>query len=184
MQVNNYKRGKVIASAENESLLGSEKWFEDMDWDSTGVITRTTGLKSKCRWVMNDSGGALTARACVKYKAAYFGTRVDNEADAGDKADGIVDEFATGGTVANQAYFWLVINGITEAISDGNSTLAQGDVVVTVGSGTGKVRKQDPALLTTSVQVANNTRVGVVAQSAVTAVDGTTFRIFMDAYAH
>lgn len=181
MQTNNYPRGKQIAGGELTNLLGSEKWFEDYTWNTRPAV-RTTGLKAKCRWVMNDAAASLTARQAVKYKAGYWGTRVGDQADASDKADGIVDEFA--GTVLDQAHFWLVIEGITEAISDGNSTLAQGDVVVTIGTGTGKVRKQDPTVGTSAIMVAINARVGVVATSAVTAVDGTTFRIYLDSCNH
>ena len=182
MQVNNYPRGKAIAGGELSNLLGAEKWFEDYAWNTAGVKERTTGMKAKCRWVMNDTAGTLTARQTVKYKASYFGTRVGDQADANDHADGIVDEFV--GTVADQSYFWLVVEGITEAISDGNSTLAQGDVVITIGTGTGKVRKQDASAGTSAIIISQNSRVGVVAQSAVTAVDGTTFRIYLDSASH
>ena len=180
-QVNNYARGKTAPASELTNLLGVEKWFND-DYVTTIPQTRRSGLKAKCRWVKNDSGGTLTARQAVKYKAAFWGLYVGDQADVGDKADGIVDEFV--GTVANGEHFWLVVEGVTECISDGNGALAQGDVVCTVGTGTGKVRLQVAAPAdTTAAMVQVNSRLGTVLET-IAAVDGTTGRIYLDAHTH
>lgn len=167
-----YGLGKSVASGELDHLLGTIREFRDFDYSSTGVPTARSGAIVRAMWVKNRNGGTLTKRQVVKWKTGYVKTGVEV---AGDDAIGcgVVDPFLST-TVADGAYFWMIFEGPCELISDGGSTLADTDVVVTAASG--KVNKQTAAPAnTTAAMVQVNSVVGRPTE-AVTNVDGTTFK--------
>jgi hypothetical protein len=175
-----YGRGTTGASGELEHYYGTKAEFPDVNWSSTEAVKPiNSGHTVTCIWVKNDSSGTLAKRCVVKWKTAYFGTRVGDRADAGDIGCGVVDEHIPS-TVADGLGFWLVVHGPTILMSDGAGTLAQGDTVCTAGTNNGYVAKQTAAPAdTTAAMVQVNTRVGMVTES-VTNVAGTTFRAFVD----
>lgn len=175
-----YGRGVTGASGELEHYYGTKAEFPDVNWSSTEVVKPlNSGHTVTCIWVKNDSGGTLAKRCVVKWKTAYFGTRIGDRADDGDIAAGVVDEHIAS-TVADGKGFWLVVHGPTILMSDGVGALAQGEVVCTSGSNNGYVAIQVAAPAdTTAAMVQVNSRVGVCTET-VAAVAGTTFRAFVD----
>lgn len=175
-QMANYKRGEVAVSGELTHLYGQIKEFPDKDWDSSEAVKPTnTGIPVRCKWVKNGDASAITARLCLKWDTATSepGSVVIPAGDD-DPPCGVADEFMSSAGAATGEGFWMVIEGPTELISDGGSTLATTDEVVTAASG--KVNKQTAAPAdTTAAMVQVNSRVGRP-MLAVTNVDGTTFR--------
>jgi hypothetical protein len=167
-----YPMGKSVASGELDHLLGTIREFRDFDYSATGVPANRSGALVRAVWVKNRNGGTLTKRQVVKWKTGYVKTGVEAAGD-GDVGCGVVDPFLST-TVADGAYFWMIVEGPCELISDGASTLADTDIVVTAGAG--KVNKQTAAPANeTAVMVQVNSVVGRPTE-AVTNVDGTTFK--------
>lgn len=167
-----YGMGKSVASGELDHLLGTLREFRDIDYSATGVAAVRSGAIVRAMWVKNLSGSTLTKRQCLKWKTAYVKTGVDVAGD-NDTPCGVVDPFLST-TVAANAYFWMIVEGPCELISDGGSTLADTDIVVCAASG--KVNKQTAAPAdTTAAMIQVNSRVGRPTES-VTNVDGTTFK--------
>lgn len=173
--VTNYGLADVGASGELTNQYGLTKDFPDFDYDSTGVMPLNTGMNKRCRWVKNgEASSAITPRAVVKWDSgsAEPGTTV---VLCGDNAIpcGVANEFLpSAGAAAGQGFF-MVEEGPTELITDGGSTLATTDVVVSAASA--KVNKQDASAATTDIMIQVQTRVGRPL-AAVAATDGVTFR--------
>ncbi len=166
------RMGKSVASGELDHLLGTVRTFRDIDYSATGVPANRSGRLVTAIWVKNRSGSTLTKRQCLKWKTGYVKTGVDVAGDAA-AACGVVDPFLTA-TVADGDYFWMIVEGPCELISDGGSTLADTDIVVTAASG--KVNKQTAAPAdATAAMLQVNSVVGRPTE-AVTNVDGTTFK--------
>lgn len=181
-QVNGYQRGKSYTSGELPELLGTEKWFDDKNLASTAAIKPLlSGMQVLCRLVKNSGADAALPGQVVKYETGYWGLRTDDEADTGVDGNGVVDEYLPAAGVAAGAHYWLVIKGPTKPISDGNSTLAQGDKIITIGTDSGKCRLQvaAPSDATAAMIQVRNT-FGTVMDATVAAVDGTTFRAYVD----
>ena len=168
-QVAEYGLADIVASGTQSYLLGQEKQFKH-ESKSGNVVTLLSAARVKCRFVQNLEGSALS-----KYQALAWKTTVGQGvqlADTGEKCCGVVSPMLTT-TVAANSYFWMVIEGPAKIISDGNSTLALGDTVVTIGTASGKVRKQTAAPAdTTAAMVQVNSVVGTIMES-ITNVDGT-----------
>lgn len=152
----------------HDHLAGKEGIFLDINYASTAQVKPDLSqMKIRARWVKNDSGGTLAARTAVAYKENYFGKRVGAAcAVSPARPDGVVNPYA--GTIANGAWFWMIVSGPCELISDGASTMAVTDLVTSAADG--KTKK-----------VANGTAAtlpGTFARpmAAVTNVDGTTYR--------
>ncbi len=169
-QVAEYGLDAIVTSGTQSYLLGQEKQFKH-ESKSGNVVTLLSAARVKCRFVQNLEGSTLSKYQVVKWKTTV-GQGVEL-ADTGDKPAGVVSPMLAT-TVANTSYFWMVIEGPAKIISDGNSTLALGDLVCTVGTGSGKVRKQNasPADAAAGL-VQSNTVVGTIMES-ITNVDGTT----------
>lgn len=170
--LSNYSLKSIESSGTLDHLLGTVKHFADIDYSATGVSANRSGMPVVAMWVKNRSGSTLTKRQVVKWKTGYVKTGVD-VAGASAQACGVVSPFLTT-TVADGEYFFMIVSGPCELISNGATTLADTDVVVTVASG--KVAKQTAAPAdTTAAMVQVNAVVGRPTES-VTNVDGTTFK--------
>lgn len=168
-QVRDFPLDRIEATGTLSHMLGMEGDFKH-ESKSGNVITALSNARVKARWVANLEGSTLAKHQVVKWKTTV-GQGVEL-ADAGDKPAGVVNPMLTT-TVPSTSYFWMVFEGPAKIISDGNSTLALNDLVCTVGTGTGKVRKQVAAPAdTTAAMVQVNSVVGTVMES-ITNVDGT-----------
>lgn len=155
-------------SGSHDHLAGKEGNFLDVNYASTAAVRpELTQMIIKARWVKNDSGGTLAARTAVAYKENYFGKYVGAACGVSPaRPDGVVNPYA--GTIASGAWFWMIVAGPCELISDGAATIAVTDLITSAADG--KTKK-----------VANGTAAtlpGTFARpmAAVTNVDGTTYR--------
>lgn len=173
--ISNYELGDIGAAGELSNLLGTEKVFPDLDYSQSAPRPYKTGQPKRCVWVKNGDSGAITPRKVLKWDTGTneVGTTVVPAGD-GDQPCGVANEaMPAAGATAGQG-FYMVIEGPAELISDGASTLAVTDVVVTAADG--EINKQTAAPAdTTAAMVQVNSRVGRPME-AVTNVDGTTFR--------
>lgn len=169
---------KTFASGTLDNLLGVERCFGDIDQTpSSTVASKTTGMEVWARLVKNRRGSAITKGLALKWKTSYNGVGVD-VAGAGDKVVGFASPYLPSAGVADGDYFWMVYRGPCKAVSDGGTTLADTDTVVS--STAGKIKKQTAAPAdTTAAMVQVNSRAGTPMES-VTNVDGTVFRILAD----
>ena len=151
-------------------LAGIEK--EVADRDPSDRMKLRSNRTIRLRRVLNDSGGALLPKRVVQYKAAGWGTTIGGYAGATERGDGVVDEFLPAAGVADGAYFWMVVDGPTEFVSNGAGALAQGDVLVTAADG--KVVEQTAAPAQGSELAQVNARVGY-SQETAAATDGLAF---------
>lgn len=152
----------------HDHLAGLEREFLDRNYASTARVKPVlTQHRIRARWVKNDSGGNLTARSTCNYKSGYIGTRVGQAgAVSPQRPDGVVNPYA--GTIPDGAWFWMIVHGPCELISDGASTIAITDNITSAASG--KTKK-----------VADGTAATIPGffarpMEAVTNVDGTTYR--------
>lgn len=129
---NQMKLGSVdVVGAESLGQIGE---FQDQDISTTpGSPTLLSGLKKYAVLCMNDTGGAITPGKGYTYKSGYLGTRVGAASGANAICDGIADPDVVG-TIANQAYFWLIIQGPTKALIGAGDQTANG-VVQTLAAG-------------------------------------------------
>lgn len=129
---NQMKLGSVdVVGAESLGQIGE---FQDQDISTTpGSPTLLSGLKKYAVLCMNDTGGAITPGKGYTYKSGYLGTRVGAASGANAICDGIADPDVVG-TIADQAYFWLIIQGPTKALIGAGDQTANG-VVQTLAAG-------------------------------------------------
>lgn len=152
----------------HDHLAGQLREFLDVNYASTAAVRPDLSqMKIKARWVKNDSGGTLAARTAVAYKENYFGKYVGAACGVSPaRPDGVVNPYA--GTIASGAWFWMIVAGPCELISDGAATIAVTDLITSAADGkTKKVANATAATLP-----------GTFARpmAAVTNVDGTTYR--------
>ena len=166
----------VAAASEQTNLYGQERIFEDIDLTATtGSSTRLSSIPVRARFVKNGHSGVITPRQVVKWDTAAgeTGNTVVPAGD-GDQGCGVASPYIPAAGVPVNGGFWIIFDGPCQLISDGGSTLAVTDVVVTAASA--KVNKQTAAPAdTTAAMVQVNSVVGRPLES-VTNVDGTTFR--------
>lgn len=164
-------RGKTEPTDTNVHLEGQKCAFLDTD-PANPKVPRSAKTVHAVR-VKNSSGGALLPGYSVKWAAGYHGTRTDNVTATGDKSAGFVDDHVPAAGVPDGYYYWLIVNGPCNMVTDGSSTLSQEDPLVTVTGG--KVKKQvaAPADATAGLVQANS-RVGLCTLS-VAATDALSF---------
>lgn len=181
--MSNYPRGHIAVSGENTHLYGQCKQFPDIDWDSTDTVKpRTSGMNVGCRWVKNgEASDAILPRKVLTWDtgSAEPGTVVIECGDDGVPC-GVADEFMVAAGAAAGEGFWMVTGdgnggpGPTELITDGATTLATTDEVVSAADG--EINKQTAAPAdATACLIQVNSRVGRPL-AAVTNVADTTFR--------
>lgn len=169
-QVRDFPLSRIEASGTLSHMLGMEGHFKH-ESKSGNVITALSNARVKARWVANLEGSTLSKYQVVKWKTTV-GQGVEI-ADDGDVPAGVVSPMIET-TVPSGSYFWMVFEGPAKVISDGGGVLALGNLVVTAGSGSGKVNIQTAAPANeTAVMVQVNSVVGTMME-AVTNVDGTT----------
>jgi len=129
---NQMKLGSVdVVGAESLGQIGE---FQDQDLSTNpGSPTLLSGLKKYAVLCLNDTGGAITPGRGYTYKSGYIGQRVGAASGANAICDGIADPDVVG-TIADQAYFWLIIQGPTKAMV-GAGDLSANAVVQTLASG-------------------------------------------------
>lgn len=173
--ISNYQIDDIGASGELTNLYGQQKDFPDQDYSVRDGRRTYSGNSVKCVWVKNGDASAITRRLVLKWDSGTDEVgRVVVPAGDGDQPCGVANPYMlTAGAAAGEGFF-MIVEGPGQLISDGGSTLAVTDVVVTAASG--KVNKQTAAPAdTTAAMVQVNSRVGRPMES-VTNVDGTTFR--------
>ena len=182
-QSSNYSLSDVGASGELTHLYGKPAEFQDLDYSQTGVLPALSAQLVHAVWVKNGDSSAITPRLVLKWDTATSepGTTVVAAGD-GDKPCGVASPYIPSAGAAASEGFYMIVHGPAQLISDGGSTLATTDTVVTAASG--KVNKQTAAPADeTAVMVQVNSRVGRP-MLAVTNVDGTTFRALVGPFPH
>jgi len=166
-----YERGKTAASGELPHLLGQVVEFPDVNWSSTEPVKPAlSGATVHCRWVMNDSGGALLPGQTVVYKTGYALQRiVDETATSGETPVGVVDEYLPSAGVANGECFWIVIEGPGKCLNEASGTCTE-FVAVKAGTTTG-------GRVETNASTPGVTDVGWAMETTSTA--GALFRVFI-----
>jgi hypothetical protein len=172
--ISNYEIKAIGPSGELTHLYGQEKVFQDLDYSVTTPKRVLSGQPKRCVWVKNGHSSAITPRQVLKWDSGTDEVgKVVVPAGDDDKPCGVANEFMVSAGAAAGEGFFMVIEGPTQLISDGGSTLAVTDVVVTAASA--KVNKQDANAATTDIMKQVQSRVGRPMET-VTNVDGTTFR--------
>lgn len=159
-------------------MLGQEYEVEDFDYSSTYELPGYPKLGQPLILVRRvRASETITNGQAVKWTASYEGLRV-SVAGAGDIPVGIASNYLPGGTVASGSHFCIVRKGACTVVSDGGTTLAATDTIVT--STSGKIKKQTAAPAdTTAAMVQVNSRVGRPL-AAITNVDGTKGRAWVN----
>lgn len=126
----------AVASIQSE-MEGIECTFQDLNYGATtGVKPRLSHATKWMRLVKNVSGGALTKGTAVR--ADWAGgdgmKQVLAACAAGEKADGVVDEYLAG-TVANNYWFWMTVEGPCKVTTANATAIAAGDYIKTAASG-------------------------------------------------
>lgn len=149
------------------NMLGQIGRFQDQDLTTTpGAPVIQSGVPLYACLVMNDSGGTLLSGLGVTFKSAYIGKRIGALSGANAICDGIVDPFLGAGvTVADQEYFWLIIQGPCE-VKAGAGDIAANAEVQTLANG----------LFATGT--AGTNPIGHVGKAVTAALSGARSRIF------
>lgn len=114
--------------------LGQIACFADLDITTKPEApARLSGLKKYAVLCLNDTGGAITPGKGYTYKSGYLGLRVGAASGANAICDGIADPDVSG-TIPDQAYFWLIIQGPTQVVIGAGDQTANG-VVQTLAAG-------------------------------------------------
>lgn len=174
-----YGLGDVVASGELTNLYGQHAMFEDRNLNSTErVKPLKTGIPVKAIFVKNGDASAITPRLAVKWDSGTdeIGTTVVPAGD-GDRPCGFASPYMPSAGAAAGEGFFIIVDGPAEAISDGGSTLAVTDIVVTAASG--KVNKQTAAPADATAAVVQVNSVCGRPMESVAATDGATFRILV-----
>lgn len=172
--------GETQPSGTLEGNLGSEYKLADLDYASTEAVKpRLTGALVGVRLVKNDSGGVLSPRTCVAYKAGYYGLRIGAVSGAGEVANGVVDPYLTG-TVASGDHFLLFQTGPCKIINGAATQLVTNEPLVTAADG--EVVGFDPTPDdATEAAVQAQYRVGR-AMATIAAVANTVGRAWLDCF--
>lgn len=129
-----YDLGTTAVDGELDHLLGYEAKFTDFLKSATGVKTQRSGMTVKALWVKNGIAGTVAPKMCVTWTAGSAGTVIGALAGASEKIAGVVDPYVSG-TVAQNAHFWLIVDGPCEVVTDGSETISAGSPLVVGGSG-------------------------------------------------
>lgn len=134
LQHNVFERGTTRSGTERPHLLGRRGRFDDVSAPGGyGTQQVLSGMEVETIVVKNDSGGALSPKKLVKWKAGGVGTLVGAVTSAGDRVAGVVDPFLTA-DVPNGSMFHLIVKGPTTVLAHDNAITA-GIGLVSQGSG-------------------------------------------------
>lgn len=130
MTITNQMRLGTTGVVSDLNMLGQIGVFQDQDLTTyPGAPTINSGTPVYALLVMNDSGGTLLSGLGVTFKSAYIGKRVGALSGANAICDGIVDPaLGAGITVADQAYFWLIIQGPCDVKASAGAITANAEV--------------------------------------------------------
>lgn len=136
-------RGEYDSAGAYSSKVGAEVMFEDIDYSAStsGVRTRLTGHRVRCRLVKNSSGIALLPGRVAVFKAGTSQTEVDGMvATTGKSPAGVIDEYLPSAGVPDGSYFWLVMEGpcspLTSLAGDATNVITEGNPVVALTAAT------------------------------------------------
>lgn len=178
-QENDMFLGKTWATEPVLELRGKIYRRSDRNYAAAQPYPWITGGEFVCRLVKNNSGGALGPSLCVKYGTTDgdMNKNIGGLCGAGDVCHGITDPYLPSTGVPNQYYFFIIeprTQSPMKFTSDGSTTLAPGDILVTAASG--KVKKQTAAPADTTAAMVQVKSVVCISDSTVTNVDGTVGR--------
>lgn len=158
-----------VAHDDLSQCVGQIAKYDDLDPANRKI--RRTQEKVFMQVVKNNSGGALLPGQNVKYDV--YGLSVGGVAGSTEKADGVVDCFLPAAGVADQKYFLIVVYGPCKFISNGATTLALRDKLVTASSG--KVAKQNASPADAAAALVQAEAKCGYCQETVTNADNTSF---------
>lgn len=131
--------GQYSTNAAVADMLGDEKMFPDVTLATGQSGVQNSQSMRSCVLVYNTSGVVLPAGAPLKFVTGYHRKRVQL-ATAGAAIHCYAPPFVAGstsGSIPNNSYFYAVVEGPTQALSDG-SVITSGSKL-TVGDTTGRV---------------------------------------------
>ena len=135
MSCNNQMQLGEVDVVKDDNDLGVVKVFRDLDMTYPNFWTLGSQSSVKAIFVKNDSGGTLGSGLGVTYKSGGLGKTIGALSGANLRCDGVVDPFLGAGvTVADQSYFWLIIEGPID-VEVGAGDLTVNSVVQTLASG-------------------------------------------------
>jgi hypothetical protein len=119
----------------DDNALGVVKTFLDRDTTDPNAHVLNSQTTLKAIFVKNDSGGTLGSGLGATYKSGGIGKTIGALSGANLRCDGVVDPFlGVGVTVADGAYFWLIIEGPID-VEVGAGDLATNSVAQTLANG-------------------------------------------------
>lgn len=177
-----YGPNQTIPSTYGSESLGHEgleKVFRDINFAATTLAKPLLSNNDvECIAVRNASALALTPGTLVKWKAGYYGKRVEITSVAAEACAGVVDPYLPSAGVRVGDICFIVVKGPTlvTKTTGGGTDHAQGTAVVTDNAGKA-VASGTPSDATAATALALNT-VGRVITAPATA--DTTMRISSD----
>lgn len=119
----------------DDNALGVVKTFLDRDTTDPNAHVLNSQTTIKAIFVKNDSGGTIESGLGATYKSGGTGKTIGAKSGANARCDGVVDPFIGAGvTVADGAYFWLIIEGPID-VKVGAGDLTANAVVQTLANG-------------------------------------------------
>ena len=129
-----FSRGTVRPGTELPHLVGRRCYFDDVATPSGNSPLRVlSGMEVEAVIVINDSGGTLSPKKVVAWKAGYVGTKVGGLNANEGRGAGVVDPFLTS-DVADGEQFLLIVKGPTTVLAHDDAITA-GLGLVSQGSG-------------------------------------------------
>lgn len=128
------KQGETDTGSQNDQFLGQTYDGLDEDYSLSGMI-RNSPASRTLQFVKNGSGGTITAGMALKWVSGFFGKQVQ-KATNGAPICGYAPAYVNGSqtaTIANGAYFKMVVAGPTTVQTDGNA-INEGDIVEAGGT--------------------------------------------------
>lgn len=141
--------GTYSTSTTYSTVAGDVATFpdEDLDTSVSTTVTRHSETNRRCILVKNGSGGTLSPGHALKWVATYFGTQVQ-KATNGAPIAGYVPYTINGSkstTIPDGAYFWMVVEGPSYALTDGDAITELDQLEASATAGTVKTDATVPA---------------------------------------
>lgn len=128
MTITNQQRLGSYNVISDDNALGQIGVFQDQDHTDPNAPIINSGTPVYAILVKNNKGGTLAPGTGVTYESGYIGKQVDALSGNDLACDGIVDPWVSG-TVPDQAYFWLIIQGPCDVKAAAGGITADAEVV-------------------------------------------------------
>lgn len=123
----------AVNVVQDDNFLGAIKQFRDVEVSGDDRVLKSCATVTAV-YVKNTSGGTIARGLGVTFKASAMGKEIGGLSAANGVCDGVVPYYIPGTTIANNAYFWLIINGPAR-VEIGVGDITAGAVAQTLASG-------------------------------------------------